>query len=360
MEWESLTKDLENILQTKIRYDTVSALEWDKETWSRDAGDEIWFRLFESADRIHIMIVRKEHVSAAERQLVEMSLKLYHQANDLRHNRANEDEETFSLHLREWIGKQIDSGPPYEEMPNALLAEPKLNSLQIPIMIYRDSDHPRVSYSDLKKLLESFFHSSLLLIPLKEREWLILVPEEVMRASEETAEEHESIEELHESLESLCYGLHDMLTSEWVGECHLSISHPMMPVKEAVSASVLLRESVHLGRKFHFEQSLHFPWKLQLERLIYQLSEEDMRNFIVQIFGRTDAGIDQEMMITLDTFFELNCNVSETAKKLYIHRNTLLYRLEKFRQETGLDPRNFNQAVLVKIASLLYKITKRK
>jgi len=56
----------------------------------------------------------------------------------------------------------------------------------------------------------------------------------------------------------------------------------------------------------------------------------------------------------------LDCNVSETAKKLYIHRNTLLYRLDKFKQETGLDVRTFNDAVLVKIALLLYKVTKRK
>ena len=67
-----------------------------------------------------------------------------------------------------------------------------------------------------------------------------------------------------------------------------------------------------------------------------------------------------ETMTTLEQFFQLDCNVSETAKKLYIHRNTLLYRLDKFKQETGLDVRTFNNAVLVKIAMLLYKVTKRK
>ncbi|CRF29116.1 transcriptional regulator%2C CdaR [Mycobacterium tuberculosis] len=69
---------------------------------------------------------------------------------------------------------------------------------------------------------------------------------------------------------------------------------------------------------------------------------------------------DPETMTTLEHFFQLDCNVSETAKKLYIHRNTLLYRLDKFKQETGLDVRTFHHAVLVKIAMLLYKVTKRK
>ncbi|GJM80639.1 hypothetical protein HMSSN139_31350 [Paenibacillus sp. HMSSN-139] len=55
----------------------------------------------------------------------------------------------------------------------------------------------------------------------------------------------------------------------------------------------------------------------------------------------------------------MDCNVSETAKRLYIHRNTLLYRMDKFKQETGLDVRTFNDAVLVKLELLLYKVTKR-
>jgi len=68
---------------------------------------------------------------------------------------------------------------------------------------------------------------------------------------------------------------------------------------------------------------------------------------------------DEEIRTTLETFFALDCNVSETAKRLYIHRNTLLYRMDKFKQETGLDVRTFNDAVLVKLELLLYKVTKR-
>ncbi|MFD2881944.1 PucR family transcriptional regulator [Paenibacillus rhizoplanae] len=66
------------------------------------------------------------------------------------------------------------------------------------------------------------------------------------------------------------------------------------------------------------------------------------------------------MLLTLETFFEMDCNVSETAKKLYIHRNTLLYRLDKIKQETGADVRSFGDAAIVKLAMLLYKVTKKK
>ncbi|WP_420871911.1 helix-turn-helix domain-containing protein [Cohnella rhizosphaerae] len=56
----------------------------------------------------------------------------------------------------------------------------------------------------------------------------------------------------------------------------------------------------------------------------------------------------------------MDCNVSETAKRLFIHRNTLLYRLDKLKQEAGLDVRSFNDAILVRLLMLLYKVTKRK
>jgi DNA-binding PucR family transcriptional regulator len=78
------------------------------------------------------------------------------------------------------------------------------------------------------------------------------------------------------------------------------------------------------------------------------------------VLGGYDYLLDAETISTLETFFQLDCNVSETAKKLYIHRNTLLYRLDKFKQETSLDVRSFQDAVLVKIALQLYKVTKRK
>jgi DNA-binding PucR family transcriptional regulator len=70
--------------------------------------------------------------------------------------------------------------------------------------------------------------------------------------------------------------------------------------------------------------------------------------------------LDSETLMTLEQFFAMDCNVSETAKKLYIHRNTLLYRLDKFKNATGIDVRSFNDAVLIRVALLLYKVTKKK
>lgn len=359
MNWNSLSLQLAQILQTDIKKNSVAVAEWDAESWINERNGEIRFRTFEAEDRVHYLSVRQDRVTDTEMKLIELAIKAYLQTTQASSQHIP-NVEKLALQLKEWINQQIAEGRPFTEMPSFLMAEQVLNTLQIPIMIYRDSDHPPVMYNDLIKLLRSFFQSKVLLIPLKEREWLVLVADEVLKASEENDEPSAEESDLEESLEHLCYGLHDMLANEWIGECHLSIAQPIIPAKEVVEAVVSLRESIQLGQKFYLEQSLHFPWQMKLERLLYRLSTEDKRKFVAEIFGRTDAQVDQETMVTLETFFELNCNVSETAKKLYIHRNTLLYRLEKFRQETGLDPRNFNQAVLVKLANLLYKVTKRK
>jgi carbohydrate diacid regulator len=97
-----------------------------------------------------------------------------------------------------------------------------------------------------------------------------------------------------------------------------------------------------------------------LERLLNTIPEAQRAKFVEQALKRTDVFLEPEILTTLETFFALDCNVSETAKKLYIHRNTLLYRLDKLKQETELDVRLFRDAVLVKIILLLYKVTKRK
>ena len=98
---------------------------------------------------------------------------------------------------------------------------------------------------------------------------------------------------------------------------------------------------------------------MQLERLLNAIPETQRAKYLEQSLKRTDLFVEPEMLATLETFFSLDCNVSETAKKLYIHRNTLLYRLDKLKQETGLDVRLFRDAVLMKIILLLYKVTKR-
>jgi len=152
--------------------------------------------------------------------------------------------------------------------------------------------------------------------------------------------------------------LYELIASEWVGIFHIGVSKPIVPSERLLAEVSLLKETVALGRLFHVKDHIHLPWELSLERLLYRIPDEDRAEFVARADQYSDMLADEETVATLETFFKMDCNVSETAKQLYIHRNTLLYRLDKIKQETELDVRRFEDAVLMKLTLLLYKVTK--
>ena len=98
---------------------------------------------------------------------------------------------------------------------------------------------------------------------------------------------------------------------------------------------------------------------LGIGRLIYQLPTNLCRIFIREIFGDSNPGeLDEEIIFTAYKFFENNLNVSETSRQLFIHRNTLVYRIEKLEKATGLDVRTFDDALTFKIAMMVYNYMK--
>ena len=94
--------------------------------------------------------------------------------------------------------------------------------------------------------------------------------------------------------------------------------------------------------------------RLGIGRLIYQLPVNLCRIFIDEIFGdNVPYDLDDETLTTINKFFENNLNVSETSRQLFVHRNTLVYRIEKLHQSTGLDIRKFDDALTFKIALMV-------
>jgi carbohydrate diacid regulator len=95
---------------------------------------------------------------------------------------------------------------------------------------------------------------------------------------------------------------------------------------------------------------------LGIGRLIYQLPLPLCKMFIKEIFDdNTPDNFDEETLTTINKFFENNLNVSETSRQLYIHRNTLVYRLDKLQKSTGLDLRVFEDAITFRIALMVVK-----
>lgn len=372
---------LQHILNCPVRLVTMELPEWDSllkaadSVWIGDNGQDsmmegnraekdgtTWIATRLLGHTVEVLEIQGAGLKPTETELISWTLQW---------NRANgqvakptvslSESEMMALKLSEWIQQQLESEEPLCSIPDHLTAGGKLFADMIPFLLVTEySNTKQTVYSELEKLLRSFLAEDILLIPLKNQEWLIWGPVSLLKdADAEPLDDDEDEDTIEDSLTSICHGLHEMLASEWIGECHLAVAHPISPAKGIVETTALLRETINLGRKFHVGTNIHLPWMLQLERLLNAIPEGQRSRYLEHSLKRTELFIESEMLATLESFFALDCNVSETAKKLYIHRNTLLYRLDKLKQETGLDVRQFRDAVLVKIILLLYKVTKR-
>ncbi|RUS45621.1 CdaR family transcriptional regulator [Cohnella sp. AR92] len=357
-------QQLQQVAGTEVEVVVLQAKDWEQAGGSKqpDVGDSI-----QNEGSLIVVKVDGEELEALKFSsvLTPLEVELFKwvlQPASLR-AAANgfNDSERSARRLGEWIEQSIGSGDLRAEIPDRFELRNRLFDGMIPfLLISEQADDREPSYSELEKVFKSFISEEILLLPIREREWLVLGPDRLLAEVESADEEILEMDETKEALFSLATGLHQMFTEEWGGECHVAVGLPIIPTESLVQTVASLRETIYLGRKFHVGMQVHLPWMVHLERLLNGIPEATRIRFMEEMVGRPDLFTEPETISTLDAFFAMDCNVSETAKRLFIHRNTLLYRLDKLKQETGLDVRSFNDAVLVRIMLLLYKVTKRK
>ena len=136
----------------------------------------------------------------------------------------------------------------------------------------------------------------------------------------------------------------------------IGISTMVEGLKDLAKAYKEARISIEVGKVFDIEKPIMSYESLGIGRLIYQLPITLCEIFLGEVFkkGAVET-LDRETLMTVQAFFENNLNVSETSRKLFVHRNTLVYRLEKIRKITGLDLREFENAVTFKVALMVKK-----
>lgn len=146
----------------------------------------------------------------------------------------------------------------------------------------------------------------------------------------------------------------DMLNSEVMLNVKVSYGTVVEELREVSKSYKEAKMALDVGKIFYIEKNVIGYDKLGIGRLIYQLPVNLCRMFMTEIFGdNLPDKLDEETLTTIQKFFENSLNVSETARQLYIHRNTLVYRVEKLQKETGLDIRNFDDALTFKIALMV-------
>ncbi len=140
---------------------------------------------------------------------------------------------------------------------------------------------------------------------------------------------------------------------------HVSFGTVVNELKDVSRSYKEARMALDVGKIFFEEQDVIPYSELGIGRLIYQLPIPLCKMFIGEIFdGKSPDEFDEEMLTTINKFFENSLNVSETSRQLYIHRNTLVYRLDKLQKSTGLDLRVFEDAITFKIALMVVKYMK--
>ncbi len=145
--------------------------------------------------------------------------------------------------------------------------------------------------------------------------------------------------------------------TEELGQTHvIGIGSVAMQLKDIARSFKEAQIAVDIGRVFDEQITIMNFENLGIGRLIYQLPTTLCEMFLSEVFKKgTIDSLDEETLLTIQKFFENNLNVSETSRKLFVHRNTLVYRLEKIKKLTGLDLREFDHAIVLKVALMVKK-----
>lgn len=168
-----------------------------------------------------------------------------------------------------------------------------------------------------------------------------------------------SEDELYEDLYKTAEVILDLFKSKDRKEIRISCGTIVTDIKDVSRSYKEARMALDVGRIFLPDHQIVAYSTLGIGRLIYQLPIPLCKMFIGEIFdGKSPDDFDDETLTTIYKFFENNLNVSETSRQLYIHRNTLVYRLDKLQKSTGLDLRVFEDAITFKIALMVVKYMK--
>ena len=163
----------------------------------------------------------------------------------------------------------------------------------------------------------------------------------------------------NEELEQTARMIISSLEPELREIAHVAYGTVVNEIKEVSRSYKEARMALDVGKIFFEERNVIAYSSLGIGRLIYQLPIPLCKMFIREIFGgKSTDDFDEETLTTINKFFENSLNVSETSRQLYIHRNTLVYRLDKLQKSTGLDLRVFEDAITFKIALMVVKYMK--
>ena len=187
------------------------------------------------------------------------------------------------------------------------------------------------------------------LFPDRTKDFVVSINETDIALVKEISEDTDFI-----ALERLAASIVDTLSGEYYIHSVVGVGTIISGIRELSKSFKEAQISIEVGKVFDTEKNVIAYDHLGIARLIYQLPTTLCDTFLREVFrsGSIDS-IDNETIFTIQKFFENNLNVSETSRKLFVHRNTLVYRIEKVKKITGLDLREFEDAIVFKVAMMV-------
>ena len=209
------------------------------------------------------------------------------------------------------------------------------------VIIVRNLDHSDLSIYDV---LQNLF-------PDRSKDFIISINENDIVLVKETGRDIGP-----RDIENLAASIADTLSGEFYVHAVIGIGTTVSNIKDLARSFKEAQTALEVGKVFDTDKTIVSYDNLGIARLIYQLPTTLCETFLNEVFKRGSIdNLDQETLFTIQKFFENNLNVSETSRKLFVHRNTLVYRLEKIKKITGLDLRQFDHAIVFKIALMVDK-----
>ncbi len=262
-----------------------------------------------------------------------------------------------------------------------------VNELQHLLVAYREQyDHTNFIQNlilDNLLLVDIYNRAKKLGIPAQARRivFLVEVPEDKSREAQEiihsafagkmddyvTAVDEKNVilvhtleaDEEYADMEQLARMLLEIMNMEVLVKSRVSYGTVVKELREISKSYKEAKMGLDVGQIFYEQRDIIAYDALGIGRLIYQLPVNLCHMFIQEIFGDDiPEELDEETLMTVNKFYDNNLNVSETARQLYVHRNTLVYRIEKLKAATGLDIRTFDDALTLKIALMVVNYTK--
>ena len=197
------------------------------------------------------------------------------------------------------------------------------------------------------------------IFPDKSRDFIVSLDERDIALIREIKPEnilHNNNNNKNEEIEKVAKEIVSTASSEFFTKVVVGIGSPATEIKDLSRSFKEAQIALEVGKVFDNEKEVINYKNLGIGRIIYQLPTTLCEVFLQEVFknGALES-LDRESLMTIQSFFENNLNVSETSRKLFVHRNTLVYRLEKIKKLTGLDLREFEHAIVFKVALIVKK-----